>query len=442
MKPFTYQGIWWLPDAVPENHVGGVLSFRPDDGLRLALNGVLRVGDDNFGSDYPMIHGIVRDAPDGRLVSLVRSFRTSFSMSAPGYSTEIVAASEAFFGSHLSQPVARFSSGTLSLTYLDHWIEMSGITEEFPPDSDGTSFKIIYESPARTIYRIQDATLEIRFSFRLSQQGKREVNLKEGVGFRVQPDSVIEFQELQASYFYVLQNFLSFATDRPNAPVDIHLSLAEAAAPCVKQQSVRAVYHSVFLERDTPQYLLPHDMLFEFGDVRDNFEGIISKWFEISRDLKPALDVFFGTLYSGATILDFKLESVLRTFYLFFRDSGILKDSHAINYSNSMILFPFETLAEHIAKQGNYALDLLGGNTPSFIDIIRRACDQLLLHRDSRLRKEEIYWTIERLNYLFKFALLHELGFSDVQLARLLVRNRQLSFLRSVRALESANHGE
>jgi hypothetical protein len=93
-----YEGLWFLPDQ-PQVAVPGSVSFSPNDGVSLKLNGSLTPELFRPDNRPPIILG---DTSDGKRITLVSCLVSGASISAPGYAVERYRAQMMLIGCHIS----------------------------------------------------------------------------------------------------------------------------------------------------------------------------------------------------------------------------------------------------------------------------------------------------------------------------------------------------
>ena len=126
MKPFSVQGLWWLPET-PDDAETGTLTFDQIEGARLSVVGrlaPLKNGPLGAGEESDVIHGFTTD---GKPVSLLKTFVVNSRMGFPGIATEAWHVHTIAIGAH-------FYSAD-ELLFNRSWVRFDGIARWLAYDS-------------------------------------------------------------------------------------------------------------------------------------------------------------------------------------------------------------------------------------------------------------------------------------------------------------------
>src|SRR5436309_10716698 len=279
MEDFEAPGIWWPPDAGPENGTAGILRFKQGDGLRLKLFGTLRpqslrtFGSMPSGRQESRIPGI---SESGKRMTLVDSFVTSTGMSFPGYEHEEYHARVLYRGAHLlgvEEP--RFSSLEVSLGHLTGWIGESGFRGErtLTPKGSFAQYNVTYEFPADVAAETVSGRVSITHTFHQAGDHRSEVRLGQRAWFRIEPATPVTFDEALLRFVSPLEMLVALGSGKPSSLLEFNIYL-DAPPRAEPENHPPAAVEVVFEEAGpkTTERLPPHDMLFTFEPVRQVFQ--------------------------------------------------------------------------------------------------------------------------------------------------------------------------
>jgi hypothetical protein len=111
------------------------------------------------------------------------------------------------------------------------------------------------------------------------------------------PSRELDFEDLRVRYLWPLQNFLTFATDRPAAITRVRATLQGE----VKRTEM--LFRHPF-ESDDPFY--HHQMLFRFGDIAARLSAVVEQWFVLCDELGPCLSQVMSALYGNFKFADIR----------------------------------------------------------------------------------------------------------------------------------------
>ena len=201
-------------------------------------------------------------------------------------------------------------------------------------------------------------------------------------------------------------------------------------------------------------------MLFTIEDV--DFPTFAGNWLRVSDRYADACSVFFGLQYGPPAFLDLAFPSVVQALHLYYsrRDDWV-----AARTEEEGRLRGF--LSSLPAADADWIVDRLeGGFSPPLKVVLSKLVDanahvmtRLVSNRQDRFvggvintlkyiqtrdaemygaasHGADLYWTMQKLRFLFKACLLRELGFSDDKAAALFGRNGLYSHVCELEAAE------
>jgi hypothetical protein len=461
MKTFKSPGLWYLPGD-EKNTVAGTLQFSRRDGLRLTLTGSLG---EPWGSlevrTYPVIYGVLRDSPYGRMATLEDSFQTSASLGIPGFSLETIHSNRAFIGNGiLENPGRSFSSLVLKIAHLVDWLGYRHYDTEWNvQDGSFKSFSIRYAPVPPLEAAMQDYV--VRFVTRMSASTSlHAAGLREGASIEVDKVTAATLTEMWERFLGPLHNLVTFAADMPCAIEDVVVSTDEVR---IQAANVPAEYHVLgapIFKGKRGKELMPADMLFSHGDLPMPFEKFISAWMAFCAKFRSFCNAYFSNVYRPPGFSDARFLHVYRALELLIErldlppgvgsiavtelramlassDRGIRDNWHfRILPSEAEADFPWH-LSEVLRQQNDLMKPLTGGDTASFVDRLLSLRDMALFREDphkgpSSDLGSEFHWMTEKVLVLIKALMLKRLDFPEDTVVSLLRRNRSYVHLKSL----------
>ncbi len=286
MEGFEYVGEWWLVGNF-DNQLTGTLKFDPLNRIILELVGSFKSLAKDNRIDVEIIHGVTSG---GDLITLLQCYGSKKVRWSSGFQVENVSYEVGYIikGQHFDN-ATEITLKSLSISYssLAEWLNVRTFTEResnFPQE-----FHIEYKRPLDVVATVNNFTVSIRHGLSFNMN-LTEVNLKNTPFVRVELDKAIHFEKLLTEVFYQLRNLLS-------------LGLGISVYPrLIKGRNETDNEISIFFPTDQPSVLPnihhPHNMLFSFPDIAEDFQRIIEIWFKKAELLDPVFELYFGVLYS------------------------------------------------------------------------------------------------------------------------------------------------
>jgi hypothetical protein len=426
MQSFNCNGIWWLP-ANPSKRVAGSLRFSADKGVDLSLAGA-------FG-DYPttlesreidVILGLIWDCSLGKVVTLKGCLLKSSHFGSHTIAREDYSAELLFIGLHLEkEDDFLFSKISVQFSGLPSWANtLTGLSHTLVR-SDKTrrrELEILWQAPEPLGGRIPGGDLTLDVGAMMSAD-RRQQSIKEEVTFAISCDQLASYRDLNARFVYPLENFLTLATDTPNALVEFNVTRHGS------HDVVQVLGQRTFNDDEAATDLVPYSMLFSLDDVQEQAVGLISKWIEISHRLENVCNLYFGVQYKPESFLDTRFMLVCQSLELYQRKRQPVGMNHR---GPSDLVFNEELarlLEEHRVAVG-----------PLFGSEMRRAISELtehrnyVIYRDSMVGLEsdygpKLFWLTQKLMFLMKACLLTELGIPSERQLKFFQNNQMYAHL-------------
>jgi hypothetical protein len=407
MQTFECPGIWWLPEDASKK-IAGTLHFSDEKGVDLSLAGVFGEPSTTLEKGkLPIVLGQIWDCAIGETATLKGCQLRASHFGSHAIAREEYFAERLFIGSHLeTEKDFFFSKFSIQLSGLPSWANtLRGLSfrQVRGDETNRGGFEIKWTSPTPIAGRIPGADLNLSVGAVISGD-RRQRSIKEEVKFVVSCDPPASDHDLNARFVYPLQNFMTLATDHPNALVDLTVTRPGT------RDDVRVFGSRVFHDVEAAADLLPYGMLFSLGDVEDRAVDLINKWIDISQRLSDVCNLYFRLQYQFDSFVETKLLLLCQCLEVYQRER---EPPHADNRGSSDFVFDEqfeELLEEHRTTIG----PLFGNEIPQAIsDVIRYrnyvTCHDFKAGSDSGYGLK-IFWLTQKLMFLMKACLLTELG--------------------------------
>jgi hypothetical protein len=449
MKAFECTGRWWLPGD--EQHgVAGTLKVSQSGELRLKLFGSLGSDPGLQSKVHPVILGWVEKTPPRDKVTLACCVLGGASFGSHEATRENYLAASGFFGGHLA---ARgdfvFKSMSLRLAGLSEWAhELTGFGDErFGVGAEERAALLTYAYVSPLEAEVPGGRLSLGVG--MSRHDRhRERRFQEEVGLSAYTEAARSADDLNAAFVYPLQNLMTFVSDRPQEVEDFVVRSGEFPGNLMGGD-IHVIGARVQPEEDGdgPEPVHHVQMLFTLADVV--FADFIGKWLRVTGRFASACNVFFGIQYGPPPFIDMAFPYVVQSLYLYYaqREDGVAgRGEEEVRLK--------EILASLVPADADWIVDRLGARPfPPLHLVLRKLVEEhghvmnpLLSHRQDRFVSEvvntlkyvafreaemsqaasqaaDLYWMMQRLRFLFKSCLMHELGFPKDKVKTLFDRN-------------------
>lgn len=454
-KDITLEGKWFLPDQ-PDETYNGTFTYTEENGCRLKLyDGVPKHLFER--GDYPFILGLVKDEDALKQeVTLVDCIHLSTHQTYDVSHISNYASHEAYIGKHFNNPNQLiFDQVHASLVDLNNWLDFEGIK----PIYDGNDISINYQNPSEIHFVINDSLKgSISYSYKLPQQYPWMLGVHQ-IGW------INLFANRASKTKDFLKDFFTFYK---------FIGLAYASGPPV--ESLFLSNTSDLTEKGTPyrvQLLFSNgyrnhkykigrnelDFLFSYKRVKDDFERIITKWFELYNLISPSINILNAFLIKKDFPLDVKIVQITKALESFHREQrNILPSSNDLkkqkkyndlvsaapafkDWLEEMFRYSFEpnlkrrliALFEEIPEPILQELDLNTRDKRKSLAEKVKDTRNYYTHFSSYLAKLkldgiELFKVTEKLKVCLVCLLLKELGFNNNQIADMVWGSRLYSF--------------
>jgi hypothetical protein len=462
MQAFECTGQWWLPND--ESHgAAGTLKVSQSGDLRLWLVGGLGPVAPFKSKNHPVILGWVDKSPPGNVVTLHGCALGGSTVGSGSDTRENYYAARAYFGAHLTQQADfAFKSMSLHLAGLSEWAHGYSRFEKgsLPGGMEERAALLWYKYKNPLVAEVPGGRMTLSAGL-TSHIGDREYQFREPVGLSVNCEDAKSADEMNGDYVYPLQNLMTFVCDRAQEVEEFAVRQGEfpanAAARDIRVIGPRVQPEDEGVATDTMRHF---QMLFTLEDVE--FADFVGRWLRVTEKYAAACSVFFGLQYGPPAFIDMSFPGIVQSLYLYYshRDDGVAARAEAarrlkdvlsnlqradadwivdrlrVSFSPPLQWVLRKLIEEHPSVMNR----LVSGRQERFVGGVINTLKYTLL-RESDLDSvashgAHLYWTMQRLRFLFKACLLRELGFSDEKIGGLFERNGLYQHICDIEAAE------
>jgi hypothetical protein len=421
MEELEFSGWWWLAGD-QDNRVPGIMTFSNEEGIRLKLIGSFKEPTQLGSGDqdqYPLILGLTGE---GKLVTLFDAIplRTSFTFPALT-ATQEFRARVGCTGAHFLQPEeARFHKASLEYTHLADWVGTSGFHRELGTEGGILSkYRLTYTFPEEVKAAVANGEVCITYAFQEGGDRLWQVSLSQSTSIHVDLSQHLTFDEWLTNFVAPFANLLTLGTTRPNAVTHISMYSEHKTLSTPKGDTevpVEVFYQQVWNEKSQAKPLFPHDMLFTLHDVAEDFDGVVSNWLRVAKELDSVCNLLFSVRYRPV-----------------FSENRFLNTVQAVEpYHRTKIGSRRRSLRNSIRYLLGVAQEVASPLITDEKSFVRKviATRNYYTHHDPRLRKKaatgsELYWLTQTLSFMMEACLLDELGVAAERRRELFQRNQR-----------------
>jgi len=466
MKPFSTNGIWWLPDKVQEK-ISGTLSFNPREGSELELIGSFKdFRDFSDLANHEIILGITSK---GQKVTLYKCLESNFNVSIPGFASSTYHISVVFIGHHFSKKEdIQFDCISVNYSNLEEWVRISGfeISMEFRDNKYLTKETVIYTFPEVIEADLGDFKISFNYSFNQSGDRIRTINLEQTTFIEVKHHKARHFEDLLDTALYNIQNFLCLAMGKPTFPLILRGTnslLKEDIGEGKDKHKKIEIYYGIRNFPENIKALRTFDMCFTFADIKDKFNFYLKNWFKKSTHLQPIYDLYFGTLNNSSMYLQHRFLSLAQALESYHRSvfdgKYVTEDDYKVLYElftesipkdleidfkkslkdkmKYLNEFSLRKRIKHVMSEyKNLVTMIIDDAEQQFIEDIVNTRNYLTHYdKDLELKAKEgkeLYNLTEKIKYILEICFLREIGMSDESIKKIVSESQKYSYLRNI----------
>jgi hypothetical protein len=327
LEDLKHIGEWYLPNT--DKKVIGVLTYNSSRGIELELFGDLI---DRKEFKTPTTDIILGISNSGKKITLYDCFETNRTTNSFGKTTSKFVSQYLFIGNHFeSEDELVFDSIYSRLYNLDDWMKIYGF-KLFDSSFNDKTTQLEYSRPDSIDFKIsQTLTGKINFTYIppfIEQTNK--ITIEQKSEFYIKSKQTENFKDLLSKFSH-FQNFITFSTFKPSYPILLKLSNSSITRNNRNIKSeipliIDFYYRHSYLINRKDNY--KHNIfLFDYQDIKSNFQTIIEKWYEIEKSIKPITSILIDSFYSKGVFDENSFLNVVQgieTFHRRFRKNKII----------------------------------------------------------------------------------------------------------------------
>lgn len=313
MKPFTHTGVWWLPGR-PDESLSGTLTFSPESGITMELFGTLNIGPDFVN---PKIIVGTADAEDITLLDCIEIGFRATNPPAQRFRVRLAA-----MGAHIPDLDSRgFDRLSLKFSHLTEWSQMNGLGMEW--NNPSFSRVVTYQRPPERMVNSSLGTIRLFLSLNTNVETRHSISLTQSATLGIKGNQPLKLEEWFGRLIFPLANFLTLATGYPNVPTEVLAWPSpikiEGEQSLESSSNVLRVLIETTSPKDGEKWLFPQEMLFTLDDIEDDFEMLISRWLDFSKELDSVCDLYFAVQSHSQMFLQHKFLNLVQGLETFHR---------------------------------------------------------------------------------------------------------------------------
>jgi len=333
-----YKGIWHIPEN-PENEVEGTLFFNPDGDAILDLIGAFT----DFPSSIQNQKIILGFTTKGKKITLLDCFENSRSMSFPGINTTSYLVSFIFEGAHFaSVEEIKFNRINANLSRLEEWVNIWGFDINF--DTKVKSIKMNYNIPDSIHFKINDSISGyFNFYFKSPMVPAPIFKIEQITDVELFSENDVDFHDLLELLFH-FRLFLTLGVFEDTFIKEIEFSSNALTFHPKEDVTYKEKVKLFFVQNSRNTKVLTrgsHDFLFNFLQIRANFEPILQKFFTLKETIHPVIDTIFATFSEKDEYSENRFLNIVQALELYHR--SIIEDTDILKKDFQSILDPILT---------------------------------------------------------------------------------------------------
>lgn len=441
--------------------IHGRLQYDPEIGIKLELvenpKGLQSLNLTN-ASSFPVLFG---QLVDGTLVTLFKCLitRTEIQIGVGVGSPTIVIPSIALFGCHINNlDELLIKKYIVELSLLDNWSCLSPIKiKNVFNFQRSLGFDVNYRTPNPIVVNLpnRDFDIQIVNSVRWRDQGFK-LTVEKHSAFEIIAHENMSY-EASSEISWQCINLFSLLISKQLSIKAIIIFPKDISSDNIYSNQLELIYHRS--EKNDQKTIFPIEMLLPYNLIKNEFTGIVDKWFSRSEQSVLATNVFFSTENSLTPSVNVKFLSMTQAIESYHRSLGVgyymeseeyakalkelvthipdsIKGDHRkslkkrLQYGNEHSLR--KRLTEMISRIPKNVAVKITGDTKKFISKIADTRNYYTHYDYSSQKKafepKDAYTAAERLRILIVANLLHDLGIEDENLLNVLNRNQDFLF--------------
>ncbi len=334
-EEFKHTGYFWLPSA-PKRKIPGTLVITNGGNIELEVVGLF---DESIEGLNKALNGkdelerIIGHIEKHGLVTLDNCFYKNKNIPLGGISKSSIHVDKALLGvAYDDKELVLLNTFQFSVEGIDEWVGLSGIIVEHQLEKKTAS--ITYSPPEEISLDLNNG-MKLLITFAWTVPGfpnTREARITQKTYFKLVSEQERPLDAFTSSA-HKLTTLLAFAIDTTvcleRVSVTSDAKRQEVGDGKTKPVSMSLYYASLPYTTIEPRIHWQR-MLFRFGQIRENAERIVNKWFDAYNVIDPALNLYFSTKTGAHKYLDGKFlagAQGLETYHRRTSDEQLMDDT-------------------------------------------------------------------------------------------------------------------
>lgn len=286
-------GLWFLPDS-EDDKISGKISYSQEQGIYLELLGSFDEVEQMFSeSNNYIILGVLQN---GKKITLLNNSIASRTLNFPGIPTVKYISTYMLVGAHyFKKEEILFDEISIEFHNLSEWLSINGINETKYTNEE---FRLHYTLPSEINFDVKEYNAKFKFSSNTNNDNFKTFSLNQRVEFCLKKEKTTQvFDFLKDSI--VFQGLITFGSFENCYPTAIKLkneNIFDIYGDNKIYKEVELYYKSKGTKSIKQKYSF--EFLFNYEDLKDNFQNTISNWYRYSSEIEPIIYLFLNSFYS------------------------------------------------------------------------------------------------------------------------------------------------
>ena len=418
---FEIEGEFWLPSD-KQKKITGILTVNQKQSIQLKLIGGSFFNIERLFQHHKPIDIINGLTINGKPLTLLECNVIKQNLSFPGSAITVFRIRYLFIGINIEEkPKLKFNMLSIKFKHLDKWLSISGIKTIL--SNDFKKVNIIYEQPTPIDFKINDkikATFDFESIYPIEMRYQKKAQIEQYVTltFETNDNEEIDYDEL-LNFAYAFQSFLSITVYKVSYPLDFTFYSQNYFTEFEGKKIKKPInlFYSRKSVRIESKELEDEDILIMYKDIKEDFDKIISNWYELQKKLHP-------------------IPNLINKY---FSNEGIFNENLFLYITKSLEVFHREFVAKgsKFNKRLNdllneYSLGILNDlvkDKETFSQLVTNSRNYYTHYSTVKggfARGVELYYLTEKLKLLLTICILHKTGLSKEWIENLLKKKKSI----------------
>lgn len=275
-------GEWWLPHN-SEIKINGVLKYEPNKDIELTLIGCFGEFEDVFTMEdkrFESIHGFTTN---GKKITLIDCSRSDYKISMPGMITEKYCSSSMMIGDYFdNEGSIKLKRISFSFDNLEQWLSLPSYKIEH--DDKGKNFNIEYSLPESINAEYKGAKVSIEYTSITNGNLFKKFSIEQTgwISF-ISEDYYLSISDL----FHFIESFSNLLT----LCSAVYIEPIKIKSKSVQGNDLEFIFRKLNTI-ETKRLLSRHDFIFNFHDIKHEFQKFLNIWIDKYEALEPIIHYF------------------------------------------------------------------------------------------------------------------------------------------------------